>query len=137
MTATVTEPASFVPRSLLEHPDDFGAETDVTWRLAASLDEAIRLARALDQHHLSIAVGRMLRRSGHSMADLATVLGERPETLAGKPRGRRPAPEGDLCMWSWMSGARRTHPPLGELVAVDGDPSGLLPTLGEPARLRR
>jgi hypothetical protein len=44
----VAEASSFVPRSMLEHPDDFGVESDVTWRFAKSLDEAVRLSRAIE-----------------------------------------------------------------------------------------
>lgn len=42
--ARVTVQSSFVPRELLERPEDFRAEADVTWRYASNLDEAIRLA---------------------------------------------------------------------------------------------
>lgn len=135
----MAEPASFVPRSFLEHPDDFGVDVDVSWRLASSLDEALRLSRAIDQHHLAVSMGRMLRRRRHSMTDLAVAIGERPETVAAKLRGRRPAPERDLVLWSWMTGWPRTHPPLAELVVSPDseDASALLPRLDLPARLRR
>ncbi len=134
----MAEPASFVPRSFLKHPDDFGVDFEVSWHLARSLDEALRLSRAIDEHHLAVTLGRMLRRRRHSMSDLAAALGERPETVAAKLRGRRPAPERDLLLWSWMTGSPRTHPPLAELVVLpDGqDPSAPLPRLDVPARLR-
>lgn len=130
------EAPSFTPRALLEHPDDFGLEADATWRFARSLDEAICLNRAIDQHTQALGVGRLLRRRRNSIADLAGAIGQRPETLASKLRGRRPAPEADLVVWSWLTGAARRHPPLGELVQLpgDGDPASLLPELPRPAR---
>ena len=133
----MTHQSSFAPRDHLEHPADFGSEADVTWRYARSLDEAVRLSRAIDQHVQALGVNRLLRRGRHSMTDLATVLGERPETLASKLRGRAPAPEGDLVLWSWMTGTARVHSPLVELVtATEGDGiSHLLPELGVPARV--
>mgnify|MGYP001350213375 CR=1 FL=1 len=69
------------------------------------------------------------------MADLSPLA----ETVAAKLRGRRPAPERDLVLWSWMTGSPRTHPPLAELVvSPDGeDASAMLPRMGVPARLRR
>lgn len=121
---------------MLEHPGDFGLEAEVTWLPASSLDEAVRLSRAIDQHTQALAVGRLLRRNKHSIADLAGVIGERPETLAAKLRGRRPAPEGDLVLWSWLTGEARRHRPLAELVKLprDADPATLLPALAAPAR---
>lgn len=44
----MTHQSSFAPRDLLTHPADFGTEADVTWCYARSLDEAIRLSRAID-----------------------------------------------------------------------------------------
>lgn len=132
-------PPAFRPCSHLEHPDEFGVEPEAVWTLAASLDEAIRLERAIDQHTQALAVRRWLRRGGHSMADLAKVLDERPETLAAKLRGRRPAPEADLVMWSWLTGTARQHRPLAELISEPDKavPGALLPRLGPPARRMR
>ena len=132
----MTHQSSFAPRDHLEQPADFGSEADVTWRYATSLDEAVRLSRAIDQHVQALGINRLLRRGHHSMTDLATVLGERPETLAAKLRGRAPAPEGDLVLWSWMTATPRVHRPVDEIVNL---PSGvatgsLLPELGVPAR---
>ncbi len=133
----MTHQSSFAPRDLLTHPADFGREINVTWRYAKSLDEAVRLSRSIDQHMQSLGIDRMLRRGRYSISDLAKVLGERPETLAAKLRGRTPAPEGDLVLWSWLSETKRVHPPLVELAhAPDGErPDSLLPQLGVPARL--
>jgi len=133
----MTQQSSFTPRELLEEPGDFGTEPDVTWKYAANLDQAIRLSRAIDQHVQALGINRLLRRGHHSMTDLASVLGERAETLADKIRGRAPAPERDLVLWSWMTKTPRTHSPLSELVNL---PTGvttasLLPTLGVPARV--
>lgn len=132
-------PPSFVPQAMLELPHDFGVEAEVTWRPARSLDEAVRLSRAIDQHAQAVAVSRLLRLQRHSVTDLAGVLGERPETLAAKLRGRRPAPEADLVLWSWLTGASRQHRPLAELVTLpgDADPVSLLPVLPIPARQKR
>ena len=132
----MTHQSSFAPRDHLEHPGDFGSEADVTWRYATSLDEAVRLSRAIDQHVQALVVNRLPRRGRHSMTDLATVLGERPATLASKLRGREPAPEGDFVVWSWMTATLRVHRPMDELVEPrPGDPlTTLLPDLGVPAR---
>lgn len=133
----MTLQTSFAPRDLLTHPADFGRELNVTWRYAKSLDEALRLSRSIDQHVQALGIARLLRRGRYSMTDLAKVLGERPETLADKLRGRAPTPEGDLVLWSWLSGTARVHPPLAELAHVpDGQaPESLLPELGVPARV--
>lgn len=116
---------------MLGLPNDFGVEAEVTWRPARSLDEAVRLSRAIDQHVQAVAVRRLMRLQGHAVADLARTFGERPETLAAKLCGRRPAPEADLVLWSWMTGASRQHRPLAELVTLpgDADPASLLPVL--------
>lgn len=131
--------SSFAPRDLLEHTDDFGTEADVVWRYAISLDEAMRLSRSIDQHVRALGVTRLLRRGRHSMSDLAGVLGERPETLADKLRGRAPAPDGDLVLWSWITGTARVHRPLDELVQLPNGASAdsVLPVLGVPARQSR
>lgn len=133
----MSEPASFVPRDLLDHPTDFGVESEPTWHYAGNLDEALRLSRAIDQHTQALGIDRWLRRGGHSITDLAGKLGERPETLAGKLRGRRPAPERDLILWSWLTGAERSHVPLAELCADGLDEAEVIPALGVPARRRR
>lgn len=79
-------------------------------------------------------MGKMLRRCRYSMADLASTLGERPETVAAKLRCRHPVPERDLCVWSWMTGTRRTHAPLAELVQLpDGEDANGVPKLGRLA----
>ncbi len=134
----MTHQSWFAPRDLLTHPADFGREINVTWRYAKSLDEAVRLSRSIDQHMQSLGIDRMLRRGRYSMSDLAKVLGERPETLAAKLRGRTPAPERDLVLWSWLSETKRVHPPLVELAhaPTGGEPQSLLPALGVPARLK-
>lgn len=132
----MTHQSSFAPRDHLEQPADFGSEADVTWRYATSLDEAVRLSCAIDQQVQALGVNRLLRRGRHWMTDLATVLGERPETLAAKLRGRAPAPEGDLVLWSWMMETVRVHRPVDELVSLPSGvaTSSLLPALGVPAR---
>lgn len=132
----LTAPSSFSPRNLLEHADDFGMEADVVWRYASNLDEALRLSRAIDQHTQALGINRLLRRGRHSMTDLARVLGERSETLAAKLRGRAPAPERDLILWSWMTATPRTHRPISELVrlAPGADTASLLPVLGLSSR---
>ncbi len=131
----MTHQSSFAPRDLPEQPVDFGIEADVTWHYARSLDEAIRLSRAIDQHAQVLGINRLLRRGRHSMSDLARALGERPETLADKIRGRAPAPEADLVLWSWMTGTARIHRPLDELAhrASEVASTSLLPVLGVPA----
>jgi len=133
----MTYQSSFAPRDHLDQPADFGSEADATWRLATNLDEAVRLSCAIDQHIQALAVNRLLRRGRHSMADLAAVLGERPEMLADKLRGRAPAPEGDLVVWSWLTATARVHPPLRQLTMVTegNEPRDLLPELGVPARV--
>src|SRR5580692_3360453 len=105
----MTVRSSFAPRDLLEHPDDFGTESDVVWHFATNLDEAVRLSRSIDQHLQAGGITRLLRRGRHSMTDLARILGERPETVADKLRGRTPAPEWDLVLWSWMTATSRGH----------------------------
>ena len=126
--------SSFAPRDLLTHPADFGREINVTWRYARSLDEAVRLSRSIDQHMQSLGIDRMLRRGRYSMSDLAKVLGQRPETLAKKLRGRMPAPEGDLVLWSWLSGTPRAHVPLGEIA---NPPEGKDPRHCRPTSVSR
>lgn len=66
----MTHQSSFAPRDLLEQGADFGSEADVTWRYVTSLDEAVRLSRAVDQHVQALGVNRLLRRGRHSMTDL-------------------------------------------------------------------
>lgn len=100
----MAESPSFVPRSWLVHPDDFGVESDEEWRLASCLDEAVQLARSIQQHRLARDLHRERRRGRNSVADVAAVLGQRRETLAGKLTGHRPAGPADLVLWSWMVG---------------------------------
>jgi len=133
----VKRSSSFAPLDLLTHPADFGREINVTWRRATSLDEAPRLSRSIDQHLQSLGMDRILRRGRYSVSDLARALVERPESVLDKLRGRAPAPERDLVLWSWMSGTPRVQVPLSEIAnPPEGQrPEALLPDLGEPARI--
>lgn len=119
-------PPSFVPRSLLEHPVDFGVEADVTWKLASSLAGAARLARAVEQHCVALAVNRLLRRNRNSIADLARALGVREATLQQKLNGQLPASPEDLNVWLWLVDAQPSLPPLATL-KEGGDDLPVLP----------
>ena len=129
--------AAFSPRDCFEIPDDFGREPNMRWIPARNLDEAVRLSRAIDQHLQAVEVNRLLRRGRYSMTDLAKALRERPETLSSKLRGRAPATERDLILWSWLTGGTRAHPPLERIGrGPDGEPgTTFLPDLGTPARV--
>lgn len=133
----MTRSSSFAWRDLLTHPADFGREINVTWKRTTSLDEAIRLGRAIDQHLQSLGMDRKLRRGRYSATGLARALGERPETLVAKLKGRAPAPKSDLVLWAWMSGTSRVQAPLSEIANPPERQrsEALLPNLGEPARI--
>lgn len=129
--------AAFAPRDCFETPEDFGREPNMKWIPGRNLDEAVRVARAIDQHVLAMEVNRFLRRGHYSVADLAKALMERPETLSAKLRGRAPATERDLILWSWLTGGNRAHPPIERMGRGPDGESGkiFLPGLGTPARV--
>jgi hypothetical protein len=56
--------------------------------------------------------------------------------VANDAHMRTPAPDRELVLWSWMTGALRPHRPLAELVHLQSEaaPSPLLLVLGVPAR---
>lgn len=117
---------SFVPRDLLQHPEDFGVEVDAEWKLARTLGEAALLARAIEQHQLAVALKRKLRHARQHTPKLAEVLGTRRETLWRKLTGENPATENDLIIWTWLIDppdglGRRTIPPFRTLLADDAD----------------
>jgi hypothetical protein len=128
----VAEPPSFVPRLWLVHPEDFGVEFDEEWRLAGTLEEAVQLARSIQQHNLARELHRERRRGNNSVADVAAVLGKRRETLAAKLSGHRPATASDLVLWSWMTKVPRLSVrPIAEITDVE-NPEDLVPRFPVP-----
>ena len=108
---------SFEPRKFLDHPGLFGKVEDVTtWRLAGDLQEAVLLARATEQHALAYVVHLYLLKNDRSIRDFATHLNQRREGLQAKLIGKVPAQEGDLIIWSWMTGEKRRTPMLAGLM---------------------
>lgn len=70
----------------------------------------------MEQHRLSIAVRRLMRRHRNKTADVAAALGQSTDQLWRKLAGHAPARPGDLILWAWLADERTSAPPLDELL---------------------
>lgn len=124
----MSEEPAFVPRNFLIYPNFFGKQARPDVRLARSFAGAARLAWAIEQHELALAMNLLMAKMDRSGPEVAAMLDMKSRNLWSKLTGRAPAKEDDLIMWSWLTDTPRRTIPVRELLF---DPTAVhVPTLG-------
>lgn len=86
------------------------------WKSATNYADAVRLAWAIEQYELSLAMGVIMDDFERDTPEVAASLDMPRRQLWSKLTGRAPAKVSDLIMWSWLTNKQHKRPPVRELL---------------------